>query len=148
MEPLETAVGLLLGVCDGASSLDGKGFNGWDSKFARELWSKRPWTRGQAFAVWKMLRKYSGQLSGMGVDYTSLPVPPDPKMGNGQPLDVAGQPQQPQGVTITTREDGIIVVRFPYKPETVELMRQIPDRQWNGVTKEWTIKPTPLAVVA
>lgn len=142
-EALETAVGLLLGVCDGASSQDGAGFNGWDAAFIRDVWPKRPWTPGQSFAIHKLLRKYSKQLAGLGCDFAAILPPPDPKTGDGQPLAGPTQAQQPQGVNITLRTDGAMEITFPYKPETVELVRQIPDRTWDGGRKVWVIKPGP-----
>ena len=141
-EALETAVGLLLGVCDGARSTDGAGFNGWDAAFIRDVWPKRPWTPGQAFAIHKLLRKYTKQLAGLGCDFAAIPQPPDPKTGDRRPLD-GPTVAQPQGVNITLRQDGGMEITFPYKPETVELVRQIPDRTWDGGRKVWVIKPGP-----
>ncbi len=148
---VQLATGLLLEVCDGAQSQDGKGFNGYDANFIRDIWPKRAhWTPGMLYAVWKCLRKYRGQLHDMGVEFDSIPVPPDPKAPGGAAIEGPSThaPVQPEGVVVSVREDGIIIIKFPYKPETVELVRNIPGRTWDGATKEWRIKPDPMGIEA
>ena len=135
---LERAVDCLLSVCDGASTQDGSGFNGWDAPFARDLAEKKPWTPGQRRAVWRMLRKYSRQLDGFGISYAEIPEPPDPKAMPAQ-APLAGMPTpQPRGVTIEHVE-GAAQIKFPYNPATVELMRQVPGRSWDGLNKQWLV---------
>lgn len=148
-EPLELAVGLLLGVCDSARSTDGAGFNKFDAVFARDVYDKRGrWTPGQVFAIWKMLRKYRVQLSGMEFDFTAVPEPIDPKSADGMALAGPTSAAAPSGVVIEAQVSGMISVRFPYKPEWVELIRTVPGRQWDGMNKQWLIKPDPLAMEA
>lgn len=70
---LQTAARALSGVCDGAATLDGQGFNGLDSHFGKSLAAQERWSPKQAVAAQKMLRKYAGQLSGYGIDLTTVP---------------------------------------------------------------------------
>lgn len=69
---IEQAIVSLSGVCDGAHSRDGQGFNGTDSNFGKSLGvqlttSNRPLTHKQAMGAKKILGKYSKQLKGLGV---------------------------------------------------------------------------------
>jgi SWI/SNF-related matrix-associated actin-dependent regulator of chromatin subfamily A-like protein 1 len=75
--PLREAGNALLRVCDGARSLDGQGYSRFDRGFAEDLLGKPSWSPRQARAFWKMLRKYRGQLDGMGLPFASLPEPPE-----------------------------------------------------------------------
>lgn len=66
----------LAGVCDFASSLDNKGFNGADADFGHSLANRSLGTgvlteKQQAFAV-KMIQKYRNQLRGHGVEIPTV----------------------------------------------------------------------------
>lgn len=61
--------------CDGAVARDGAGFNGADSPFAKSLLEQAWLTEKQLAALHRMLRKYKGQLSGLGFEYEELIVP-------------------------------------------------------------------------
>ncbi len=65
----------LLEVCDGASTKDGQGYNGADSPIVRSICSQNFITPKQASLLHKILRKYSGQLEGLGFDFKKLDVP-------------------------------------------------------------------------
>ena len=65
----------LLEVCDGAATKDGQGFNGVDSPIARSICSQSFITPKQASLLHKILRKYTGQLEGLGYDFKKLEVP-------------------------------------------------------------------------
>jgi len=65
----------LLEVCDGAATKDGQGFNGVDSPVARSICSQSFITPKQASLLHKILRKYSGQLEGLGFEFKKLEVP-------------------------------------------------------------------------
>lgn len=66
----------LLGVCDGASSLDGMGFNRYDSEFVRSVYSFYEKNNRVSFkqlkALQKTILKYKGQLIHMGFDYDAI----------------------------------------------------------------------------
>jgi SNF2 family DNA or RNA helicase len=147
-EAIQTACALLLGVCDGAHQHDGQGFNGWDANFIRDVWPRRGhWTAGQTFAVWKCLQKYRGQLGKMNFDLSTVPAPPNPKgPTTGQPIDGPKIPPKPQGVEIVVAANGIIEIRFPWKAETVEAIRNIPGRTWYNEEKVWRVQPEPQSI--
>ena len=69
---IEQAIVVLSGVCDGAHSQDGQGFNGTDTGYGKSLavqltTSNRPLSHKQATGAIKMLKKYSKQLIKLGV---------------------------------------------------------------------------------
>lgn len=70
---LQQATKALAGVCDGARSDDGSGFNGVDASFGHSIAAKDRWTPKMVVAAQKMLRKYSNQLLGFGIDLRALP---------------------------------------------------------------------------
>lgn len=65
----------LAGVCDGAVTRDGQGFNGADSPFVQSLLGQAYLTQRQLNALHHVLRKYRKQLSGLGFNYEDLEVP-------------------------------------------------------------------------
>ncbi|MHC5823679.1 MAG: SNF2-related protein, partial [Nostoc sp.] len=72
---LERAICYLSSQCDGASSIDGQGFNKADSSFghwlASQIQQQRPLLQAHATAAYKMIQKYSKQLGRAGI---SLPL--------------------------------------------------------------------------
>jgi hypothetical protein len=142
---IESALENLLGVCDGAHSQDGTGFNGYDAPFAKDLWAKRPWTIKQQAALYKMLRKYTKQLSGFGVDYAAIPVPliDAPPAPSASPTPAPLKPWSAIELVGETK----VEVRFPYNPDIVEMIREVSGRSWNPQAKCWSIDLTnPLAL--
>lgn len=135
-EPLELAVRRLAVSCDGAAARDGAGFNRLDASFGHKL-AGMPfgeWTPRQRRAAWRMLAKYGAQLRLSGIDYPSIPEPPD-------------APTEQVKKQITLSADGqYFVIAFPYDPDLVQEVRQIPGRSFHGATKAWTAPATPLAV--
>ncbi len=61
-EPLLTAAKMLAGVCDHASTLDGRGFNGGDAAFGHAMAARSDLTFNMARALKRMLPKYRKQL--------------------------------------------------------------------------------------
>lgn len=72
---IHAAVKALAGVCDGARSLDGAGYNGVDAAFGHSLAGRDSLSPRMAQAAYKMLRKYSGQLAGFGIVYSEIVNP-------------------------------------------------------------------------
>jgi len=63
----------LASVCDGAISDDGQGYNGRDAPFVHSVLGQEfPPTPKQITAIYKILRTYKVQLSGMGIEYDDL----------------------------------------------------------------------------
>ena len=75
---LQSAARALLSVCDGAVSDDGQGYSQYDGSFGRELAGSSPagWSDGRTRAAYQMLRKYRGQLEGLGHPWESCPPMP------------------------------------------------------------------------
>lgn len=61
-QPLATAVRQLAGVCDGASTRDGHGFNGGDANFGRAMAQRDEFSLPMAAALKRMLPRYRRQL--------------------------------------------------------------------------------------
>ncbi len=62
IQAIHTAVKLLAGICDGAYTLDGAGFNRLDTSFGHSLAERETLTPKQASAAKKMLAKYHRQI--------------------------------------------------------------------------------------
>jgi len=62
IEPLRLALRLLAGMCDGARTVDGSGFNKMDSNFGKSLATQSTMSPLQAAAAHRMVRKYKKQL--------------------------------------------------------------------------------------
>ena len=80
-ERLVTALQIVAANCDGANSTDGRGFNGTDTKFGKAL-STLPieaWTVPLQRQAWEMLHKYRAQIQAGGIDYDTIPEPPEGK---------------------------------------------------------------------
>lgn len=74
-EDLKLAIKALADVCDGAHEKDGCGFNGSDTRFGHFLASKGQWKLAWAVKAYEILRKYSKQLEGFGIQYKDLQKP-------------------------------------------------------------------------
>ena len=136
---LHDAVSALSEVCDYASTNDGTGFNGVDAGFGHSLADKPfdRWTPKMVRATYKMVRKYRGQLAGLGIDFDSIPTP-DFTDGDIEAHKTAR--------TTATRVDakrtvevigGNFVLRFPYDPAVVASVKSIPGSRWNPSDKVW-----------
>jgi len=105
--PLEKTLLFLADRCDGASSIDGQGFNKNDSLFGKTMASKvrsgQSLTPQEYKDVYKMLKLYNkNQLAPAGMDIRLIPKEP-PKEGDG--------PREPEVI--------------PPSPETIEAARYI-----------------------
>lgn len=148
-KPLETsrlmilsAVDAMLHVCDGASSEDGQGFNGWDSKFVRDVRAKDPmtWTPKMIEALRKTLKKYKGQLTNLGHDWDAIPsVTVDVITPSG------GTTRFSPPVDRKVRLDRVgekVAVTFPYVPDLVAAIRNVAGREWDATRKRWLVPVT------
>lgn len=108
---LRRAVETLAGVCDGASTQDGQGFNRFDSEFGHSLARANNWTPKQARAAWKMTRKYRRQLEAVGIDWNAIPAPPRPEAVERIAAEAA-EKRTPQPFVIVERVGEAVTVRF------------------------------------
>src|SRR5216683_448319 len=136
---LYAAVQSLAGVCDGARSEDGMGFNGLDTGFGRKMASipVEKWSPKQLVAVHRMIRKYRGQLEASGCLYSEIPVPPPP-------------PAQSEPVRTISYKDGVFTVGWERRDkrfaELLAAVKGIPGRRWNKETLSWTVPYSLVAV--
>lgn len=159
------AVNTLLGVCDGANSRDGSGFNGMDAKFVRDVMNRDPkWFSLKMWAaLHKMLSKYNRQLSGLGISYSEIPTPTEgyvkATIGTGQATTTSQASTLPPGNggtgTATTRTNGITIgvlgARFTITcgydtcipgtsvPIRADVRLRFEGARWDKTRKVWTV---------
>ena len=141
------AIQNLLGVCDGASTQDGAGFNGWDARFVRDVMNQpvTSWSPKLVEALRKMLKKYRGQLETMGIDWAKIPFV------DLSALTIPTMPGQMGAAPKSLRIDRVgekIALTFPYNPALVVAVRDIPGREWDGGNKRWILPLTSSAIEA
>jgi len=134
--PDELLVNALLAVarnCDGASSNDGKGFNGTDTKFGKQLAVMPPevWTEPLQRHAWEMLHKYRSQITAAGLDYDAIPEPPDVKKSKDvRAIDVKA---------------GKVLVFLPYGD--VAYPKTALSAVWNRDLRGWQVSPSKYGLV-
>jgi len=122
---LVRAVQTLAGVCDGAATQDGVGFNGPDSKFGKSL-GEAPvevWTDALARDAWELIAKYRGQLKRVGIDYDSIPEPP--------------KAHGVKGVRAVDVRSGKVLVFLPYGDSAYP--KQALSATWNRDLRGWQV---------
>ena len=132
---LVRAVQTLAGVCDGAASQDGIGFNGPDSKFGKAL-GEAPievWTDALARDAWELIAKYRTQLAKAGIDYDSIPEPPNVK-------------SKIKGVRAVDVRNGKVVVFLPYGDTAYP--KQGLSATWNRELRGWQVAVSKYGSVA
>jgi hypothetical protein len=149
----ERMIQSLAGVCDGAATLDGQGFSGFDASFGHSLAHQsldgRAWTVKQAAAAVKMIRKYQRQLGGKAVidAWMQRPIfnmdlydPSAPK------IDVTGKPAA-NDRKLTMNAANQAVFKFGYNADIVAAIKTINGvyngrkywAAWNGTEKNWSV---------
>jgi SWI/SNF-related matrix-associated actin-dependent regulator 1 of chromatin subfamily A len=58
-------------------------------------------------------------------------------------IDRAGLPQPAPEVREAALEDGVVVVRTPYDPNLLPILRALPGARWDADRKAWTASPKP-----
>lgn len=127
------AVNSLLAVCDGAVSRDDQGFNKFDSAFVRSVLSKnRDLTERQELAIFRILKKYQGQLSRRGIVYDQLQlVAKKIEIQPGEPmvLDYIDDPRLP-------------LFKLHSRISFAKQAKALPTSYWHQEDKTWTYSPT------
>jgi len=138
---VESAVRFLAGVCDGAVTQDGRGFNGVDSVFGKSLAGQSHWSVLQKKAALKMLKKYSGQLKSAGFNteeiFSSEIIPEVAPIIENQPV----RNQEVERVIIREallNSAGKIEIRFTFEWNVLDSVKTIPGRKFDPVTKHWS----------
>lgn len=140
MTNIQEAVVMLSRLCDGASSTDGQGFNKFDADFGHSLASQPRWSFKQSRAAHMMLRKYSGQLTGLGIDYGAIPAPieedfksNDAKQTNARKLTRVGR-----FVHITWQEFS--------RDMTDDVKSMVPGAKWSKADRAWKVRLSPVTI--
>lgn len=128
-------------VCDGAVSQDGQGYNGMDAIVVKSILKSPIKTDRQVRSLWNILRKYHGQLEGMGVVYDSLVPPPVPVQGQDDRQIYAERgltppPPKREGIyfgLVTTQYGDRVTLQFEYDKRLVFIAKKLPKR---GFDKE------------
>lgn len=127
LDTLRLAARTLAGLdSDYAQVENGVGYSKSDGSFGHLL-AETPieaWTAQVARSAWLMLRKYKVQLGRAGIDFDTIPEPPD-----------TGEDRRLKAVD----HDGTaFVLRFPYDPDLIDTVKRLPGRRWDGTRKVWT----------
>jgi SNF2 family DNA or RNA helicase len=144
-------------VCDGAVSQDGRGYNGMDAVVAKSILKSKIKTDRQIRSLWNILRKYHGQLEGLGVIYEALVPPPIPVAGQDdrrvyEERGIAPPPPKREGILFVLSQAGkneVVTLQFEYDKRLVGLVQKLPKRGFDkdgsktGVKECWFI-PTDL----
>lgn len=138
IKTLQAATRALAGVCDGAQSHDGSGYNGVDTGFGKSLAAKDRWTPKMAVAAQKMLRKYSNQLLGFGIDLTALPQLELEALMADQPQKAPAQ--KLAGQVMLSSCGGYVEFYFPYNFEEKEYVKTVLHARFvNTAAKYWRL---------
>lgn len=143
---IQEAVRFLAEQCDHAVTIDNKGFNKMDAGFGKDLAKRERWTKRQAEAALKMIKKYQKQLKIGEIDVEKLFDGSEVTYPHLQPVNGEGPPKL-QKTTTPKRtvkvKDGKMEIRFPYSNDLLNIIRSIPGRRFNNVKKFWTAPISP-----
>jgi hypothetical protein len=153
--PLQKALTELHRRCDYAEELDGEGFSASDTHYGKALavLPVEMWTDGMVRDAHEMLRSYRKQLTGYGVDYDEIPVPPNDEAyesGTGRTYArhemkriARAEQETAQRVIEWKKGSHTIRVRFPYDAQMVDLLKKsVPhaERKWEPNIKVWIVR--------
>lgn len=145
-DEIVAAAQALAGVCDGAVAQDGQGYNGMDATVAKSILRSKIKTDRQIRALWNILRKYHGQLTGLGIEYETLVPPPIPPVGQDdrkvyEERGIAPPPPKREGIYFCmSKERGRVVLQFEYKPGLVAIVQKFSNRAFDKEGKRCGIK--------
>lgn len=136
--PLAKAIRAIAGLCDGASSVDGLGFNKADSRYGMmlALVSESKWNNVVIYEAWNMLAKYQSQLLSMGFDYNEIPTPRRPdnfSVGFKEMVSADGG----AGRNSVSTNGEVFVIRAEYDEQLIEEIKKIPGISWNNKALVW-----------
>ncbi len=128
---IQQAVRYLASRCDGAVNKDGHGFNKMDVGFGKSLAERERWTKAQAQAALKMLKKYQGQLQAGGFDIERL--------FDGSEITYPHLQQQEKIMnTVKKVDDRTMEIRYKFNQELLQLVKSLPGRRFHPDKKYWT----------
>ncbi|MCP4648754.1 MAG: DEAD/DEAH box helicase [PVC group bacterium] len=132
---LREALSAILFNCDGARTVDGIGFNKYDTIFARQLHGENNWTVLTAIAAYSMMGKYRKQLSSLGIEYNNIPDPKKKKRSTNS---------KAEKIKKAEIKDNRIYLEFklPKKEEWVKVLQEVknlPGREYHSREKLWSV---------
>ena len=151
------AVRAIATACDGAEKKDGQGFNSYDRDFGHDLAVSNPatWSPRKTRSAWKMMRKYRVQLAGHGIDFNTIPEPPEvfnsgPGTGPAAVAEIEAIHRSafPPVRRVVIRSDDKFGIVFreadPAKWAQIKTdVKAIAGAQFEGATSSWTVPRTP-----
>jgi SWI/SNF-related matrix-associated actin-dependent regulator of chromatin subfamily A-like protein 1 len=151
MSNLAAAVRALSSVCDGAASEDQVGYNGSDAPFGNRLalLPDDEWTPGMRREAWEMLGKYRQQLARYGIAYDAIEAPAAVAGSDARAeareraRERAARTQRRVRLGAADGASRVFVLTFPYDPELVAQVKQLPGRRFDGATKAWNVPASP-----
>lgn len=120
-----------LAACDvdRATEDNGIGFSANDTGFGHRLANSDPASWGEQLTAdaWHTLRRYKRQLLTLGLDFDLIPEPALPRSDDRR-----------SGQRLVTADHNGYVLTFPYSPEIVAAVKEVPGRRWNPEQKVWS----------
>lgn len=138
-EAIVLAARALAGVCDGAIAEDGMGYNGLDSRLMKDLAAQVTHSDRQLRMMWHILRKYTKQLAGRGIQYEALVAPELPQArdaGTGQFRPATARLRMEW---VDTQYGRRIALVFGYNVDLVNIVRGLEKRWFDAALKAWLI---------
>ena len=141
---------ILSGVCDGAATEDGVGFNGTDTIFGKSLAEQADFkmlTPGQQRPAIKLIQKYRNQLSRHGFeDLPTMAEYGDPYVGEQATAEAKAQTPEVK----ITGEDHMVMVRINFNiPDNRDKVKSLPFglRRWDAGNRVWVVNPQAVVEV-
>ena len=136
-----SALQTLAGVCDGARTDDGMGFNGRDARFGHGLANQsmqRELTPAQEWAALKMLQTYRNQLSGRGVVLPTLTEYSHRSQTKNRITQVASvMNRRPVTEVTVSAHAGMYAIKFKYDEAVAAKVKELSVRKF-------TREPVPM----
>ena len=132
LKVLQKGIKTLAGNCDGAVTLDGKGFNKYDAYVGHQL-AQLPedqWQPKDYVLAYHLLTHYKGQLTEAGITLPSL-----------EEVKALLPKKQSQQRPLVTVEDGELVFYSRFQDREF-IKKQFPKRlRWDSTKKAWRLPP-------
>lgn len=138
---LHEAVCAIAARCDGAQQEDSIGFSGQDTLFGRRVaqcFTAKDYDDDLSGEVYRMLRKYTGQLERYGAPYEAIPVPPVIYEANSASArDKARQAERQAKNTVSVSMSGADVVFTGKGTFDIKDQLRTAGARWDAGTKTW-----------
>ena len=120
-------------LCDGASSTDGQGYNKIDCCIVPFLLEN--FNEDAAAVGYTLLKKYTKQLKGLGIEYDNLP-----KFETKSYREFKDVLRLSKDHNIFTIDEHFVEWQFPYNAEIIAAIKKVPTAKYNTVNKSWKVR--------